>query len=91
MKFNLFSTLRVLLAPVTLLAATAAAAAPDGACTLRNDNLQVTVDASGRLTSLKNRRTGQDYAGSDYLWRLYYDTPNAKEIEVLPEIGRAHV
>ena len=51
--------------------------------TLRNERLQISIDDEGRLVSLKNLETGRDYAGRDYLWRLYYDTPKAKEIEVL--------
>ena len=49
--------------------------------TLRNERLQISIDDEGRLVSLKNLETGRDYAGRDYLWRLYYDTPKAKEIE----------
>lgn len=74
---------KFLLACTGILLFPAAGAAPKEN-TLRNDKLQVTVDDNGRLTSIKNLRTGQDYAGSDYLWRLYYDTQKAKEIEVLP-------
>lgn len=74
---------KFLLACTGILLFPAAGAAPKEN-TLRNDKLQVTVDDNGRLTSIKNLRTGQDYAGGDYLWRLYYDTQKAKEIEVLP-------
>ena len=59
--------------------------------TLRNDRLQISIDDEGRLVSLKNLETGRDYAGRDYLWRLYYDTRKAKEIEVLPERQAPHI
>lgn len=41
---------------------------------------EVEVDASGRLTSLSFG--GRNYAGNAPLWRLYYNTPEQKEIEV---------
>lgn len=82
MKPNLLYPFRGALTALALLVATAAAAAPGG-YTLRNDKLRVTVDDKGCLQSLRNLETGQDYAGGDYLWRLYYDTQTAKEIEVL--------
>lgn len=64
---------KLLLACTGILLFPAAGAAPKGN-TLRNDKLQVSVDDQGRLTSIKNLETGRDYAGGDYLWRLYYDT-----------------
>lgn len=82
MKSNPLYPLRGALAALALLAATAVTAAPDS-YTLRNDKLRVTVDDKGCLQSLRNLETGRDYAGGDYLWRLYYDTQTAKEIEVL--------
>ena len=75
---------KLLLACTGILLFPSAGAAPKES-TLRNDKLQVTVDGRGRLTSIKNLETGRDYAGGDYLWRLYYDTQKAKEIEVLPD------
>ncbi len=82
MKTNLSTTIRATLVSVSLFVATAVFAAP-ASHTLRNDKLQVTVDGKGCLTSIKNIQTGQDYAGGGCLWRLYYDTQKAKEIEVL--------
>lgn len=41
---------------------------------------EVVVDESGRLSKLSFG--GRDYAGGAHLWRLYYNTPDRKEIEV---------
>lgn len=51
--------------------------------TIKNEQLQLDVSESGKLLLLKNLQTKQDYAGNGFVWRLYYDTPMAKEIEVL--------
>lgn len=63
-----------------------------GAMTLRNDNMSVAIAPDGSLASLKNLNTGHDYAGGALLWRLYYDAPYEKEIQILgseqkPEIS----
>lgn len=50
--------------------------------TLSNDRISVTIASDGSLQSLKNVQTGQEYASGDYLWRLYYDSPVQKEIEI---------
>jgi len=50
---------------------------------LKNDKIEVAIDNSGRLVSLKNVKTGTEYAAGDALWRLYYDTHEEKEIQVL--------
>lgn len=50
---------------------------------LRGDGLEVAVDAQGNLASLKNTRTGHDYAAGRPLWRLYFDRKDGeKEIPV---------
>lgn len=59
---------------------------------LANDRLAVCVGEDGSLLSLKDVATGQDYASGGYLWRLYYDSPEEKEIQVVgdgqvPEIS----
>ena len=90
MKNNPITFLRHLAAPLLLLGATSLFAAT-GTQTLRNDKLQISIDKDGRLVSLRNLETGRDYAGNDFLWRLYYDTQKAKEIEVLPERQAPHV
>ena len=41
---------------------------------------EVEIDAEGRLRKLA--LNGRDYAGGQALWRLYYNTPEQKEIEV---------
>ena len=41
---------------------------------------EVEVDADGRLQKLA--MNGRNYAGGQALWRLYYNTPEQKEIEV---------
>ena len=38
--------------------------------TLANDKVSVTIGPDGSLMSLRNQRTGQDYAGGARLWRL---------------------
>lgn len=53
--------------------------------TMSNDLMSVTIGADGSLTSLKDMVTGQDYATGGYLWRLYYDSPAEKEIQVTGE------
>lgn len=51
--------------------------------TLKDGGVEVAVDAKGNLTSLKNVRTGQDYASGQPLWRLYFDRKDGeKEIPV---------
>jgi len=53
--------------------------------TLENRNISVTIGENGSLQSLKNIKTGQEYASGGYLWRLYYDAPYEKEIQILGE------
>ena len=50
--------------------------------TLENEKISVSVSDEGNLVSLKNRITGTEYASGGYLWRMYYDAPDRKEIEV---------
>ena len=51
--------------------------------TLQNDKIEVEVDNKGNLVVLKNLTTGHNYASGGYLWRMYYDTHDEQEIEVL--------
>ena len=55
--------------------------------TLANEKMSVSIGADGLLYSLKNLTTGHDYAagGGDYLWRMYYDSPLEKEIQIVGE------
>jgi len=50
--------------------------------TLSNDDISVSVAPDGTLTALTNLHTGQNYATGGYLWRLYYDSPQEKEIQI---------
>ena len=53
--------------------------------TLANDNISVSVGTDGCLASLKNVKTGHDYAAGELLWRLYYDSKQEKEIQKMLE------
>lgn len=55
----------------------------EGVVTIDNGRIAVAVGPDGSLVSLTNMQTGQDYAGGELLWRLYYDSPQEKEIQVL--------
>lgn len=60
---------------------------------LSNGRISVAIDAEGYLTELRNAVTGTDYAGGTALWRLYYDTPDRREIQIdgasqKPQISR---
>ena len=50
---------------------------------LRNDKVEVVVDKKGNLAALTNLSTGHNYASGGLLWRLYYDTRDEQEIEVV--------
>ena len=50
---------------------------------LRNDKVEVAVDEKGNLVALTNLTTGHNYASGGLLWRLYYDTHDEQEIEVV--------
>lgn len=58
---------------------------PESACTVSNEAISLTVGQDGLLYALTNVKTGQNYAGGRYLWRLYYDSRQQKEIEILGE------
>ena len=51
--------------------------------TIRNPGIEVSLDSKGNLISLKNLQTGQNYASGKPMWRLYFDTQEEKENEVL--------
>lgn len=67
---------------------------PDAAYTLKDQQVEVGIDAKGCLTTLQNLRTGHNYAAGQPLWRLYFDRKDGpKENEVraqdnVPEIRR---
>ncbi|MBQ2026494.1 MAG: hypothetical protein II214_01175 [Alistipes sp.] len=50
---------------------------------LRNDKVKVVVGKGGELVELVNLTTGHNYASGGYLWRMYYDTHDEQEIEVI--------
>ena len=50
---------------------------------LRNDKVKVVVGKGGELVELVNLTTGHNYAAGGYLWRMYYDTHDEQEIEVI--------
>ena len=58
---------------------------------LSNGRIAISIDGSGRLTELRNLATGTDYAGGSALWRLYYDTPERKEIQIDGDMQEAVV
>ena len=59
-----------------------APALPSDAFSLANEKVAVAIGADGALLSLRNVQTGHDYAGGALLWRLYYDAPHQKEIQI---------
>lgn len=63
----------------------ATSGAVDGGFTLSNGDISVTIAGDGSLTELRNVRTGHNYASGGYLWRLYYDAPYEKEIQITAE------
>ena len=56
--------------------------APEGAAVLQDGKTTVEIGERGDLLALRNLATGTDYAGCGDLWRLYYNRPGRKEIEV---------
>ena len=51
--------------------------------TLSNGRVGVTIGEDGSLVSLRNEVTAQEYASGAYMWRLYYDSPQEKEIQIV--------
>ena len=68
---------------VLLIAILSGLAVSANAEVLSNKAISVEIGQDGSLLSLKNNITGQDYATGGYLWRLYFDSPEEKEIQVL--------
>ena len=52
---------------------------------LSNRKIRVAIDEDGSLSELCNLETGHNYASGALLWRLYYDCPSEKEIEISAE------
>ena len=61
------------------------------AVSLRNDKVAVAVDKEGNLTELRNLSTGHNYASGGYLWRMFYDSHDEREIQIVPEQQKARV
>ena len=50
---------------------------------LGNNKIEVSFDDNGNLISLKNKRTGKNYASGRPIWRLYFDNKRQKDNEIL--------
>lgn len=61
------------------------------AVSLRNDKVAVAVDKEGNLTELRNLSTGHNYASGGYLWRMFYDSHDEREIQIVPWQQKARV
>ena len=59
--------------------------------TLKNQNIELSIDNNGNLVSLKNRQTGFNYASGRPIWRLYFDTKKEKDIEVLAKENKPSI
>ncbi|WP_423128754.1 DUF6259 domain-containing protein [Gaoshiqia sp. Z1-71] len=51
--------------------------------TLKNQDIEFSVDRQGNLVSFINLQTGQNYASGKPMWRLYFDREGEIEIQVL--------
>ncbi len=51
--------------------------------TLKNQNIEFTIDDNGNMLVMKNLTTGDNYASGMPMWRIYFDRTNEKDIEVL--------
>ena len=49
---------------------------------LSNDKIAIEIDENGSLVGLTNVKTGHNYAKGGYLWRMYFDTKQEKEIQI---------
>ena len=59
--------------------------------TLRNDNIEITIDKDGNIVTFKNLSTGRNYASGGYMWRMFYDTHAEREIQIMPDMQKAKV
>ena len=46
--------------------------------TLKDSHTEVQIGSDGTLLTLKNVKTGHDYAGGANLWRVFYNTLDEK-------------
>ena len=69
-----------------------AASAPPGKIhTLKNNNIEVGITEDGCLATLRNIKTGQNYANGLPMWRLYFDTHAEKEQQVLAQSNKPEI
>ena len=50
---------------------------------LKSDKVQLSISKKGELVELRNLTTGHNYASGGYLWRMYYDSHDEQEIEII--------
>lgn len=50
--------------------------------TLKNQNIEISFDEKGNLVSLKNLKTGHNYASGRNIWRMYFDRKDQRDIEI---------
>lgn len=74
-----------ILAPQQTEAKKKASRKPIEELSLSNEKISVTISKDGSLKSLKNVQTDMDYATGGYLWRLFYDAPHRKELQITGE------
>lgn len=55
-----------------------------GEIRLENGSVKFELDENGRLSSLKNKASGAEYAGGGDLWRIIYSRGDSLENEWLP-------
>lgn len=59
--------------------------------TLKNENIEFSLDTQGKLVHLLNRQTGRDYAGGTPLWRIICSYGRCQEEEIPAENSIAEV
>jgi len=81
------------LAGVATLLSVHPGAAQPAAFELSNANVDLAVDAQGRLLRLANRQTGHSYLATSghVLWKMYYRTSDARELEIPAAAQNAEV
>lgn len=93
MKAYLHNLLTVLIILSCLLGHAFNLAASDASSiyTLQGKDIIVSVSDKGELVSLKNLQTGVDYASGGYMWRLFYNSKDRNEIQIVGEGQKALV
>jgi hypothetical protein len=72
------------IAMVTMASASNNSVAQSATFELSNANVDMAVDAQGKLLRLVNRKTGHNYLAhpGHELWKMYYKTSDARELEI---------